>query len=358
MARLRRIILVGWCVVAAFVLLVSAAAHFSTFAGIDPMEAFPGVMFIHVAIFPPFIAALYFANKVEGPSEKRQDKAMNAAPRWLRIMTGVFFAYGLVNFGAFLILAEGGGPDERDGRYVLSSHGRTIRELTEEEFHQHQAYVVRGFSGHWMLFSSAALMILVGTARTLAHAEPSGLEKPADVLTESPKEAEPKEPPPEPSTLREAVVGLTLYVACVAMILSGQPVLGVVCAVPVTVSAILMLRRWGKASRRSFESTIGCLTVFPNAFLASRMGMLVAQFIYLLLFVGPHAAVTHSVSLVFPKAGPTQLSDGTLLNNHAWSALMLLVQFPLFAIGTLGLTHLAEYVGRFAIRPFSRRRMG
>jgi hypothetical protein len=65
--------------------------------------------FIHVAIFPPFIAALHYANRIGGSEQERQDKVMSAAPRWLQILTGVFFTYALVNFAIFMVLNEGGG---------------------------------------------------------------------------------------------------------------------------------------------------------------------------------------------------------------------------------------------------------
>jgi hypothetical protein len=63
------IALILWCVFAASVLFVSLLVHISTFVGIDPMEAFPGVMSIHVLIFPPFVAALIYASKVGGPRD-------------------------------------------------------------------------------------------------------------------------------------------------------------------------------------------------------------------------------------------------------------------------------------------------
>jgi hypothetical protein len=72
-------------------------------------------MSIHVAIFPPFIAALCYANRIGGPGQKHQDKAMNAAPRWLRILTGVLITYALVNFAIFMVLNEGGGPTSVTG---------------------------------------------------------------------------------------------------------------------------------------------------------------------------------------------------------------------------------------------------
>jgi len=158
-------VLIVWCCFAAAVLLVSLAVHASTFLGVDPMAECPGVMFIHLTIFPPFIAAIYYSSRATGPGQKHLDPVVNSAPLWLRGLTGVFFVYALVNFGIFLILNEGGGPHEQDGKFVLSSHGKVLRELSEEEYHQQQAYVVRGFSGHWMVFSSAALMLLVGAAK-------------------------------------------------------------------------------------------------------------------------------------------------------------------------------------------------
>jgi hypothetical protein len=51
-----------------------------------------------------------------------------------------------------------GGPDYSDGRYFLSSQGKYVRDLTKEEYIQYQAYEVRLFSGHWMLFTGIPLI--------------------------------------------------------------------------------------------------------------------------------------------------------------------------------------------------------
>ena len=53
----------------------------------------------------------------------------------------------------FFVQSHGGGPEVRDGQYLLTSHGAVLRVLTEEQYHWYRALVVRGFSGHWMLFS-------------------------------------------------------------------------------------------------------------------------------------------------------------------------------------------------------------
>jgi hypothetical protein len=154
----------AWIYFSALVLVVSLAVHLSTFCGVDPMAAIPGVMFLHVTIFPPFFAAIVYAGNLTRDRGLTQQQLFKVAPAWMQRMSGIFFAYAMINFIVFLFLVKGGSPEQRDGMYVLADHGRVVRQLSESEYHQMQAYVVRGFSGHWMLFSSAALTLLTGAA--------------------------------------------------------------------------------------------------------------------------------------------------------------------------------------------------
>jgi hypothetical protein len=163
---------------------------------------------------------------------------------------------------------------------------------------------------------------------------------------EEERAADKAEPPPEPTTVSAGCVSLGLYVACLAMILSGLPALSVAAVPPLATAAVLALRRRRGFPHRSFESCIGCLTVVPNALIASRMGRLAAEFVCVTVYVGLGAALRHEVAVTFPEEGPSQLSNGELLDNRVWSALMLFVMFPLFAVGTIGLSYLAEHVGR------------
>ena len=351
-------LLIGWCWFAAVVLIVSFVVHASTFLGIDPLAKWPGLMLIHLAIFPPFIAAICYANRTAGTKQGSSDPVVSSAPWWLRLLTGVSVVYAIANFVLFIILMEGGAPSERDGKYVLHTHGTVIRELSEAEYHQKRAYELRGFSGHWMAFSSGALMMLVGAAnlrrrtaqvpapRLVPPPRPSAAPAaPADGTEQAGSEPAP-EAPPEPTSVRAGLVSLLLYAACLAAVCSGQPALCVLAVPPVAISMVLAMRRRRGFPHRAFESCLGCLTVFPNAFIASRLGWRVAEFIYLALYAGTGAALTHEVEVTFPREGPAQLSNGDLLHNHVWAALMILVMFPLFAVGTVGLTYLAEQVGR------------
>src|SRR4029077_3439105 len=76
----------------------------------------------HLAIFPPFIAAISYANRTAGTKQGSSDPVVGSAPWWLRLLAGVSVVYALANFVLFIILMEGGAPSERDGKYVLHTH--------------------------------------------------------------------------------------------------------------------------------------------------------------------------------------------------------------------------------------------
>lgn len=97
---------------------------------------------------------------VQGLAPKKDvwDKFFANMPRWPRYIVKAFFVYAIVNFALFFLLSKSGTPDMRDGRYVLHNHGNVIRELSEDEYELQKAYVLRGFSGHWMVFYLTAAL--------------------------------------------------------------------------------------------------------------------------------------------------------------------------------------------------------
>ena len=128
----------------------SLIVHLTTFFGIDPAKHVPWVWVLHLSIFIVFIPMLF----VQGLTPKKDfwSKFLATMPRWVRYTVKAFFAYAIVNFALFFFLSKGGVTDVRDGKYVLHNHGNVIRELTEDEYQLQNAYVLRGFSGHWMIF--------------------------------------------------------------------------------------------------------------------------------------------------------------------------------------------------------------
>jgi hypothetical protein len=128
----------------------SLFVHLTTFFGIDPSKRIPWVWVLHVGIFICFIPMLFVQRLA--PGKDFWSKIFAAMPRWARYTIKAFFAYAMINFALFYFLSKGGVPGVRDGKYVLQNHGEVIRELSENEYELQKAYVLRGFSGHWMVF--------------------------------------------------------------------------------------------------------------------------------------------------------------------------------------------------------------
>jgi hypothetical protein len=128
---------------AVFGFMASLSAHLATFFDINVMAYFPGVWLLHVGIF---IGVIPLINK------DLWRKVFLPCPPWARYSIIAFAAYALINFLIFLALSKGGSADIRNGVYVLHNHGNVIKELTEQEYQRQQAYSLRGFSGHWMIF--------------------------------------------------------------------------------------------------------------------------------------------------------------------------------------------------------------
>lgn len=104
-------------------------------------------------------------------------KLLGLVPQRLGVVCGVVFIYAFINFALFIALMEGGSPTVKNGRYYLDSHGQKIRDITEEEYQRFLAYEVRGFSGHWMLFSIVPMVYFLTVHPKLHQTTESELAK-------------------------------------------------------------------------------------------------------------------------------------------------------------------------------------
>jgi len=128
-------------------------------------------IFLHVGIFVVWLPALFEILRTQGFDRSNRRKSGAILKQWgvilkdshrpLIILSGFFLVYALVNFFLFMQISEGGGPSVVEGKFVLQNHGNIIRELTETEYLKFKANEVRGFSGHWMVFYSFSLTILL-----------------------------------------------------------------------------------------------------------------------------------------------------------------------------------------------------
>ena len=366
-----------------------------TYFGINPERVIPGVMWVHVLLFVPFIAGLVMLKRSRGRSYDLFDDA----PHWMRWVVGIFFAYAAINFVSFFVLSEGGARPRIDaGRYVLSLHGDLIRELSEDEFHLYGAYVVRVFSGHWMLLASFALLMMTSAKRAsddlrerqtpaiearrhrlpspwAAHfgegrssgedcdqeaveiewlpegktpeLESRGL-RPGKTQTQAvARGGSRRNLPAEPASSKTGYLGLGLFTLCVVLILTRHPGLNVLALGILVVFAVLSIRRRRGFPQESFESMTGCFAVFPSFFVAGLMGKTIAELTYVLVIVGLSEALGGSVEVLIAEDRPAQLSNGDPLRGRYWGAASVFILFPTVVVGLLGLTHLAEYVGRY-----------
>ena len=99
----------------------------------------------------------FFANG--GPGSEGINPSFKAIPMAAWFITPIGMAV------LFLLLSQSnhapeGVPSEREGMLVLENHGRVIREISEEEYHQAHAAHVGGFTVIGMIFSWLAASVL------------------------------------------------------------------------------------------------------------------------------------------------------------------------------------------------------
>lgn len=157
--------------IAGLAFIASLASHLSTFMPRPTISMDTVVVPIGIAIFVTFggmvvilavqrqTARKRFRELAEQTNEEanrefdRIGRVFRAVPIPVLLLGVALVIYAVVNFVVAMGLNSGGQPVEDNGQYYLSEHGHYVRELTEDEYHQRQAYELRGVSGHMMLFS-------------------------------------------------------------------------------------------------------------------------------------------------------------------------------------------------------------
>lgn len=131
-------------VYAATGLVLSLTVHLLSYAGEQPGG---NALFaaLHIGIFPLWIPVVLISKKMSAgvPQKDFWKTAMSDCPTWMKYMTNGFFCYALINFAIFIFHAPKGKHDNGPPPPI----------------------VWRGFSGHWMLFYSAGLMVVTTAYR-------------------------------------------------------------------------------------------------------------------------------------------------------------------------------------------------
>jgi hypothetical protein len=154
----------------------SLIVHLLSLADIDVSETIPFVWFLHIGIFVVWFPVVFELKKNEELQAYQQSGILNKmnqigllkiifkdTPTWIIIIVAGGFFYAIINFIINFMLSmslQGGTPEIKDGVFILESHGKLIRTLTEQEYNHYKANTVRIFSGHWILFYGVATAIL------------------------------------------------------------------------------------------------------------------------------------------------------------------------------------------------------
>jgi hypothetical protein len=154
--------MIVFALLAALGLFISSAANISTYFGVEPMNRWPCVWFLHLGIFVVFVPAIAVGTKGRTDKAFRWRDAVGNAPAWMRWMLVSILLHAPINGMAFAIVGGGGGPSRQpDGTYAMTSHGRILRTLTAGEYHRATGYEFRFTSSWWMLFYCISLVLLI-----------------------------------------------------------------------------------------------------------------------------------------------------------------------------------------------------
>ena len=140
-------------------LLLSLPIHILSFFDIPAMERWPVVSVLHIGVLIVFGLAISLNQKEkDGRSDQDLDDEFKHAPRWLNGLTGLFTVSAVIHFA--ICFASGTPEHLKDGTYALMNHGKLIRAITEQEFHQFNARSSGMFSGFWLIFYSQAMVMI------------------------------------------------------------------------------------------------------------------------------------------------------------------------------------------------------
>jgi hypothetical protein len=129
---------------------LSLVAHVFALNGVDIESEVPALWALHVGVFVVFIPMVVQLRRMQDKGEGMA--IFRGIPTWAGGALVLLIPYVLVNFISSIGSGFEGSPAILDGQYVLQYKGKLVRVITESEYRAHLADVLRGFSGHWLLF--------------------------------------------------------------------------------------------------------------------------------------------------------------------------------------------------------------
>lgn len=138
--------------IAAVGFIISLSVHLLTYAHVDILEIGGYVWALHIGVLLLWIFLGRDLNKSSESELTLAERFFTHQPVWGPLIAVILIIYTGLNFALWFHNMKGGSPEIVNGKFLLVlKSGGTIG-LTESEYHVFRAYVVRGFSGHWLFF--------------------------------------------------------------------------------------------------------------------------------------------------------------------------------------------------------------
>lgn len=125
-------------------------------------------------------AAVFVAAAVNAFREDT-GKAPGHLPLWAGLLGLTAFMYATANFLIVHWLLEGAAPERIGNAYVLSDHGRILREVTAVEYWRLRGYESRIFSGFAMTYAFLAALYLLYLRPPVQAAPPNLVVGPSEI---------------------------------------------------------------------------------------------------------------------------------------------------------------------------------
>ena len=138
-------------VLSLFGLAISGWIYALTFFGFSRNNGATWPRFLQLGIFLLLLPIFALEYSTKGRTFFWKDFSAGK-PKWLVTAVQVLALFFFVHFLLFLVQSHMAGPGIRNGQYVLQSHGRIIRAITESEYMKLKAAELRLFAAGWIFF--------------------------------------------------------------------------------------------------------------------------------------------------------------------------------------------------------------
>ena len=129
-------------IIAGIGLFSSIVTHILALCGNYPQENLPSVWLLHFGVFIVWIPTVKICQKLAKGTKNRLfiwQKSLKYSPGWLRRLCALLLVYAVINFVVFI---------------------NNVDSIPFDSIH-HETWIIRGFSGHWMLFYCFAFSVML-----------------------------------------------------------------------------------------------------------------------------------------------------------------------------------------------------